>query len=232
MTARSRAWFWALTSVLALLLLLAGGLVGHRVWQVEEARRSVVSRNVDVRFAYHGPGWLEPVLPELMANAWFSVTFIHVDHRDMSRPRFDDRDWQAILPDIKRLPDLVVLGFWQTAVGKSTLDSLADFPRLDHLSVVDSHLTDEELRSLHRYPQLYALNVSRNAITDAGLQHLTSLSNLHELTLDSTQVTEEGLVHLRTLKHLKELSLVNTGLPESALMSLEANLPGLIISDD
>jgi hypothetical protein len=225
--------FWGLTIVLALVLMVAAGVMSYRTWQVEDARRTLSARGADVGFRYEGPKWLQSQLPRVISQAWCSSVHVSYPQSKLSPSiRFHRLHLRDMLSEMHRLPKLCALHLWRADVDKRSIGLLIDFPQLTHLSIRRCHLTDDDLESLSGLRQLAILNLSNNPITDAGLVHLSELINLHDLTLDDTKVTEQGLVHLRPLTNLTNLSVVNTGIPESALTSLEADLPGLMISDD
>lgn len=257
MTARSRTWFWGLTFILALLLLFVGGLVGHRTWQVDTVRRAFQAPracDIQVTFDFSGPEWLQPLLPQSVANAWFSTTSVMFANGD-SRVDTDD-EWQTALPLYRQLPSITKVQFRGGNVGSSTLQSLNEFPHLRDLILLECSINDQELESISQLTQLNTLVLSNNDVSDRGMASLASLKNLRRLYLDRTKVTDEGLSHLsglktlqvlnldhtdltedcvghlRSLTSLTDLSLVNSGLPDSALMSLEIELPDLLISDD
>jgi hypothetical protein len=233
MTSRSSTLFWGLIAVLAVVIVLAAGAIGFRTWQVEDARKSLSACGADVGFRYEGPKWLQSELPRVISQAWCSSAYVSYPQARLSgSTRVNRRHLRDMLPELHRLPRLVGLELWRADVDKPSIGSLAAFPRLTQLSVRRCQLADDELESLIGLKQLTALNLSNNPITDAGLEHLSGLINLHDLTLDHTHVTEHGLIHLRPLTNLTNLSIVNTGIPESALTSLEADIPGLMISDD
>jgi hypothetical protein len=233
MTSRSRNLYWGLTVLLAVLLLVAAGVVGYRTWQVEDARQTLSACGADVGFRYEGPKWLQSELPRVITQAWCSSAYVSYPQARLSgSTRVHRLHLRDMLPEMHRLPRLRRLALWRADVDKRSIALLVDFPQLTHLSIRRCRLADDDLESLSGLEQLTILNLSNNPITDAGLIHLSGRRNLHDLTLDDTQVTEQGLVHLRPLTNLTNLSVVNTGISESALTSLEAELPGLAISDD
>ena len=93
---------------------------------------------------------------------------------------------------------------------------------LEHLSVVNSFVSDEALTGLRTSKSLKTLHLHNNKITSAGLQHLRRLTQLEELTLGGNRaIGDDGLKSLRSLKQLRILSLGGTTCTEAAVRELK-----------
>ena len=98
------------------------------------------------------------------------------------------------------------------------------------LNLSDSKPSDEGLAPLAQLKNLAALHLERSAVTDAGLAHIAALSSLQYLNLYGTEITDDGLKHLAGLKHLRRLYLWQTKVSYEAAMSMEKDIPGLIVN--
>ncbi len=205
-----RIW-WALAALASCVVLMAASLVAIRVQQDWEMESIVDSHGgrirwiVDRRF----PAWALPLLPKALRHTFCSTAYMLFDRRSPAKWSFTDDKWIELHTQLAPYRGRIVSLFFDgTDIGNATLSTLREYPNLIHAGL------------------------SGTRVSDTGLAHLAGLSKLRSLTLDGTPITEEGLAHLRTLTNLTDLSVVNTGLPESALMSLEVDMPALMISDD
>jgi DNA-binding beta-propeller fold protein YncE len=105
----------------------------------------------------------------------------------------------------------------------SLLAHLRDLPRLKHLKIGHTKVSDSSLQYLNGLTTLESLALIQTNVGDAGLAHLHSLSNLRSLTLHISLVTSEGLRSLAALKNLEDLDLENTEVGDAGL----AHLSGL-----
>lgn len=81
---------------------------------------------------------------------------------------------------------------------------------INHLSLANSNLSDEQLKDLvASLRDLRELNLSGTKITNAGVAHLGSLTNLEILDLSDTEITDVGLLPLAYLENLRKLFLGN-----------------------
>jgi hypothetical protein len=98
------------------------------------------------------------------------------------------------------------------------------------LNLADAKVTDAGAAPLALLKNLATLHLERSSITDAGLAHLSGLSNLQYLNLYGTGITNEGLKHLAGLEHLQRLYLWQTKASYDAAMTMEKDIPGLIVN--
>ncbi len=207
MTSRSRTMFWGRGGVLAFLLAIATAILGHPAWEVERAQEALANHEVYCRFDDRGPRWFESIVPTRVANAWFSRTWLTCMKFYDPNPEFTEADWKAALPLMRMLPHVRGIIFTGPVISQPTIESLADFPQLQFVSLSLTSVSDNDLVLLAQCPRLTILSLIGTGITDEGLSHIARLSELRELHLDPTQVTEDGLIHLRQLTKLTRLSL-------------------------
>ncbi|MBN2380831.1 hypothetical protein JXM67_13615 [candidate division WOR-3 bacterium] len=98
-------------------------------------------------------------------------------------------------------------------------------PKLERLSLANTHLRDRSLKHISKLTNLIQLNLGNNPITDKGLKHLQKLTELTSLDLSSTDVTDTGLVYLEGLTNLRELRLNSTDVTEEGVNRLRNALP-------
>jgi len=119
-----------------------------------------------------------------------------------------------------------------SAQGKVTDDVIAPvqfIPRLAHLILRATEITDAGLPAVGKAAGLVRLHLEKTKVTDAGLAHLKPLANLEYLNLYSTEITDSGLAHLESLSKLKSLFLWQTKVTDAGVMKLQQALPNLKI---
>ncbi len=106
---------------------------------------------------------------------------------------------------------------------------VAQFDRLERLSLEETRVSDRGLAHLKRLTKLSTLNLRSTQVNDAGLAQLEGLSNLTWLDLSRTRVTDEGLIHLQGLTKLSKLYLDRTRVTDAGLKKLQQALANLKI---
>ncbi len=205
-----RIW-WALAALASCVVLMAASMVAVRVRQDWEMESIVDSHDGRIRWIADDrfPAWALPLLPKALRHAFFSTAYMLFDRSSHSKLSLTDDKWIEL--DTQLAPyrgRIVSLFFDDTAIG------------------------DASLPTLREYPNLFHVGLSGTRVSDRGLAHLSGSESLLAVELNHTEISEEGLAHLRGCPNLRHISVVNTGLPESALMSLEVDMPELMISDD
>jgi hypothetical protein len=92
-------------------------------------------------------------------------------------------------------------------VTDKTLLVIAEFDRLQELSLSGAQVTDSGLVSVQGLRGLRRLNLSGTRLTDAGLSNLKGLADLRIIDLRGTRVTASGVKELRR------------ALPEAAILA-------------
>jgi hypothetical protein len=119
-----------------------------------------------------------------------------------------------------------------TAVTDDDLRHLAAVPTIEYVNLARTRVTDAGLVHLRVCPRLNHLNLDGMAITDAGLAELTRYQDLESLSLSGTKITDAGLEHLAKLPKLKELWLRGTAITDAGYKKLQAALPECEIQAD
>lgn len=98
------------------------------------------------------------------------------------------------------------------------------------LNLANAKATAGGLAPVAGLKNLAALHLEHSAVDDAALQHLSGLASLEYLNLYGTSITDAGLKNLANLKQLRRLYLWQTKVSYDAAMSLEKDIPGLVVN--
>jgi hypothetical protein len=104
-----------------------------------------------------------------------------------------DSDPAPLLPLLRELPALHLLGFAHTKITDDALAQLIVLKRIDFVGLRDTAITDAGLAHLSKLTGITGLNLSGTKVTDAGLAHLKTMSRLTKLNVSRTAVTEQGV---------------------------------------
>lgn len=125
------------------------------------------------------PRWIRRATPWEFTAAVYAVDCSLHRVRKLSlsghpplRP-FSDADFQQLIPELRRLPDL------------------------ERVTLCDSAITDAGIRDLSSVTRLRAVDLSGTAITDASVSVLAQLPNLEHLDIDGTKISSSGRKKLR-----------------------------------
>ncbi len=159
------------------------------------------------------------------------------------------------MPDLARLPNLLVLNaaatpltdrglkliaesrdvrllkLNRTRITNEGLEPLREMPSLRLLYLGDTDLTNDALPHLARMPQLEAIKLTALPINDEGLKTLDAMPQLRFLALDGTAITDAGLRHLDLLPKLAYLDLQNTAVSSEAIAAFQKRHPQCFIKD-
>ncbi len=94
------------------------------------------------------------------------------------------------------------------------------FPKLHHIEIRDSKITDQGLIGLKNLAKLRVMNIRSRMITDDGVQALSQIPKLDFLRLHASRVSDRGLTYLMDAKNLDHLELNNTQVTDEGLRSL------------
>jgi hypothetical protein len=103
----------------------------------------------------------------------------------------------------------------------SALKSVAQLPRVEHLNLVASRVSDADLTNLNGLTDLTHLDLNWTEVTDAGLARLNAVPNLKRLFLHRAPITDAGLAQLRKFPKLERLYLGFTRITDDGLTELE-----------
>jgi Leucine Rich repeat len=213
-----------LVAISLLILVMAGGFYGFRVWRrfLDHLRAASRLETLGMRVEWQ---------PIELQDGGTGGTRV-----DKFNGLPDGHLTDADLPLLRQLDHLSYLDLSGctnvTDEGLKNLAGLSDLRELI-LGKVDSpapKVTDAGLIVLESLPQLRFLSMPHTAVTDAGLAHLRQSRELELLDLDNSSITDAGLVHLRGLPRLRQLSLTGTKVTNRAVVALMQTIPGLEVA--
>lgn len=89
------------------------------------------------------------------------------------------------------------------------------------VELVNTKVTDDDLKLLSEFPCLESLDITGGAITEAGLVNLKGLKDLQRLYLNDLTITNDALANLSDLTKLDVLSLRNTKIDGKGIAHLK-----------
>jgi len=133
---------------------------------------------------------------------------------------------------LKKLPNLLHLGFHGGRLGPEGLKCLGKMSQLRTMDFTEMEIDDRGLACLKGAPQLEGLSFfGSRGITDAGLPHFRGLKSLKSLDLRNEKyaamerkpprITDAGLAHLAGLTELEYLNLTGQDITDSGMKHLE-----------
>ena len=134
-------------------------------------------------------------------------------------PGVTDQGVHFLSLNFPRLQHLLVSG---TKVTDAALADLSAFTALEGLQIEgqSAKITDSGLTRLKQLTYPEVLNIAGSGVTDSGMGNLQSLKRLRWLNLDRTAVGDEGLRQLCEMKSLRWLSLGGTNITDAGLERL------------
>ena len=118
------------------------------------------------------------------------------------------------LRHLRKLTNLSILSLRDAKV-----DDLKVLKPLTNLAILDLHgspIDDEDLIVLQNFPKLYHIGLLKTKITDHGLAHLRAVPNLTHLNLTGTAITDAGLLELGTFPKLWLIWIGDTKITDKA----------------
>lgn len=111
---------------------------------------------------------------------------------DVSGCQLTDKFFANPLPGLERLD----IGRNKLITNAGAAKLAQGSPRLQHLRLRWTGITDDAMRSLRNLKHLTLLDLENTNITDAGLNHLQEARNLTDLVVPGTRVTQAGISRL------------------------------------
>ena len=115
----------------------------------------------------------------------------------MQRDAAQDRATKALKRagfDIQMKPVTKVEGWELWALDPDVLKYLKDLTALEEFHLINTHISDRDLRHLEGLKSLATLELKyNNDISDAGMVHLRGLTQLRSLNINNTRVGDAGL---------------------------------------
>lgn len=93
-------------------------------------------------------------------------------------------------------------------------------PKLEHLRLRHSPITDSGAERLAEMKQLRILNLPHSLLTAKGLKHLKLLENLQQLRLGGRQLDDHAVAVIAQFPELRSLHLIRPSLTDQALQDL------------
>lgn len=159
---------------------------------------------------------------------WTPTTDIGVNHlRRLSNLKYlslqDTQITDAGLMALANMHKMESLFLNETQISSAGLKHLPRMTNLRDLYVSETNVRG--LEPLAQFPRLEKLSLAGTHVGDNDLQHLANLPNLEWLFLDDTYITNEGLVHLVRFKKLTILTIRKTWVTTEGADVLRQVLP-------
>jgi hypothetical protein len=139
------------------------------------------------------------------------------------KDHLDRKELQSALSQLVAFPNLREVWLIGEQIEDIDLRHLSGLQSLDHITVLEGHITDHGLKHLTKLPQLRSLYLGWcNRITDKGMEHILKMRKLEHLDLAHTRVTNAALKRLPSLRHLRTLLLAETKISDDGLKHLQA----------
>jgi hypothetical protein len=213
-------------TLVAFLLIVVAGVVGHSTYRRHAIERKAIRRlqALDASFGRQtvGPEWLNRVLRRCNLPVLTSLGGV-----DQVNPEFCDSDL-ALLRYSSRIGNL---DLDRTQVTDAGMVYLKGLTKITTLELNETRVTDAGLAHLKVLTGLRVLTLRDTSITDAGLAHLAGLSRLLKLDVTNTRVTDAGLEHLVGLTGLETVVLEGTRVTEDGIARLKQALPNVEVQD-
>ncbi|WP_162659943.1 leucine-rich repeat domain-containing protein [Tuwongella immobilis] len=136
------------------------------------------------------------------------------------------------LPFLKSFPKLTHLNLNETKITEAGLSEIAKLTQLTHLSLVavvdrNDNALGDGIAVLAALPRLESLDVSITRLSDAGLAKLGTFPALKVLKCQEIAITGKGFAGLTKLKNLTELDVGQVGGMTDAYLTPIGNLSNL-----
>ena len=195
-------WFWTFIApavALVLPVVIHNGLMEYRCRQIRAAGGGGVSFGSPPTPYELEQKFRLPIsrLCRWKPVAWYREQF-PVAYGVNLRGVRDPEDVEKALDAAKHFPYLLKLDLYQSAVRDEHLERLAiACPRLTHLLINETEITDRGMQHLRNMRWLELVNVQRTAITDESVAVLADLPRLKELAVGETGITSVDAIRAR-----------------------------------
>ncbi len=118
------------------------------------------------------------------------------------------RTTDANLAYLPRLPKLTHLCLWGSQVTDDGLQYLKQLPALEVLQLRSvAGIRGPGLQYLQELPSLRTIDLSHSNVGDEGLRNLAAVGSLEELNFEETAITDAGAVYVGRMRKLQKLDL-------------------------
>jgi hypothetical protein len=119
-----------------------------------------------------------------------------------------------------------------TEVWNSSLGPLGTIVRAVAGQPTPAAVQDADLRQLANFPRLEKLSLAHTQVTDDGIKYLRELPALTTLYLNETAISDRGVTELSQLRGLTYLGIVDTKLSHASVKALRSDLAGCKVEDN
>ncbi|HVX12901.1 MAG TPA: leucine-rich repeat domain-containing protein [Pirellulales bacterium] len=212
----SRFYSFVATSTLAVVAVGLLGSVPHRLGQWHRSEIEFTWSRIGLKTVVSDDGTISelrcrhaPPLPDDICRRISELVDLRV--LDLTGSTIDDRQLALLLP-LSRLEKLTLC-----STNITGLEWLSQFPRLEHLSLRNTVITDSDLANLTTLPHLATLDLSLTEVTDDGLTILERLPALKRLDLSLTAVSG---ARTETLRRSNPQANIDSGASNALLQDL------------
>ncbi len=143
----------------------------------------------------------------------------HVVHVEFAATEVD----AASLRELRKLPVLESLTFFNTGISDSMIESVAVMRNLRRVSLIGEDISDVGLCHLSDLPCLSYLSLSGSQVRSGDLQVLSKCRSLKYLYLTGCQsVDDNAIPYIRDMEDLKVVEIVGTAFTPEGGRSLDA----------
>ena len=133
--------------------------------------------------------------------------------------------------ELAQLPDLEWLLLMSSHITGKGVGQLAACKKLRSLTLMDSGITDDDLKDLASLQSLESICLQSADISGVGFEHLSGLTKVKRLYLQGTRINDHAIVFLARLPSLEQIDLGGTGVTAAGLEQFKdaPNLRRIII---
>ncbi|HUY33298.1 MAG TPA: hypothetical protein VMV69_11005 [Pirellulales bacterium] len=124
------------------------------------------------------------------------------------------------LSHVSHLPKLTHLDISDTGITDNGGRLLGGLTSLQSLHAANTRISDETLKSISSLPNIQVLDLTGTLVSDKGIKHLSKLITLTGLDLEGTKITGTGVKQLAPLKQLRYLNLASTAVGDDEMQIL------------
>lgn len=139
----------------------------------------------------------------------------------------------AMIPQIADIPSIETLIIDKGVLHDSSINTISALPKLRHLRLRLSPITDEGLKTLAQCETLWYVNLPHVDCTAEGIAALAQLPRLRQLRIGSTELGNEITPAVASIETLRGLHLIGVAVTDGGLKKLAAmpNLESLYLDD-
>ncbi|TWU38950.1 hypothetical protein Q31b_40280 [Novipirellula aureliae] len=168
----------------------------------------------------------EPTV-DLLPSIQFEQVLIQLKQQDSDKLHVEDFAVDdRMIQQLENYPNLETIILDQGEVTDPSLVVLESMPKLKHLRLRLSPISDEGFKTLGKCRSLWFINLPHATCTAKGVAELSTIPELRQLRLGSPNLGNEVTRQIATLKTLRGVHLVDVPVTDEGLKTL-ATLPYL-----